>query len=901
MISPRRSSLLVLFCFVAALTVAQASGARYGGAEAQKDLTDPFLSYSSLYVAISTLYCNSLNTEVRLTHFSCYLTSKSYEERRTAESSSELTLLQKKLSQDSSSINVAPALLTPDSTWSNDTFTVNLCTLLANNAGNITDIQILPSSLLPNRFLLPDCFYVYLDEGIASIIMSQVILQGNSTYSDPLDRMRGASSLTLLHIYRSVFLPHSVLTPLVNYGSLFSNFVNMSRLTIDSCNISGVLPDFLPANIMEFNLPSNNIYGGFPSTFFGNYTNDVSTIAVDLRNNMLSGPLHPLAFPDQPNLLYFKLWLSHNLLDIIDSTVFSTSLPLIRGLSIRLDHNLLTGSATPLLFDMDITSPGLVQFQVALDFNQLTGSSPPTWKALNNADFGNVQVFILTMSNNRLSGTATSAIETISFSKALSQFELDFSANDISGTLPADYLLFKSTPDGIKPSVANMIVDFSCNRAMSTSPAILEALNLTTTSSVLFNVSSTQGGGSFDWNLFQSVNPTPLLSSFTVDISNSPNWTAISPSFWSALDTFQSSSVTTPYLSIIASNTSISGPLILPSLEARLNGQPLAVSLHLNHTNISSIVAENGAHSWLSYLDVSHNYALTGPLPSDLLSSSSIISTLIAHHTSLSGTYPKQAYNAPIALMTLDLSNTEIEFCNTTGPWGPSGLTNCNLRNSSAESCQDLYPSLCFAAPPVAVPPLTNASPLSNPRNCPGNPPSVEFYCNDGVWTTNGTVSTPVLTISTSVVIQGNITSTSIVIQGYGTNITLYGCANNLTTVTVQLTQGDVEGLTTKIVHQLISINASDPACKPLNNVALNSQVEDKSSCKKIKVDKISTAGTLSAAFTPDSSGCNRWWIILVSVIAGVIILGGAVAAAIAWVWHQRRFGEKLSDKPLNG
>ena len=63
-------------------------------------------------------------------------------------------------------------------------------------------------------------------------------------------------------------------------------------------------------------------------------------------------------------------------------------------------------------------------------------------------------------------------------------------------------------------------------------------------------------------------------------------------------------------------------------------------------------------------------------------------------------------------------------------------------------------------------------------------------------------------------------------------------------------------------------------------------------SCKKIKTDKISTSSSLSMAFNVSNSGCNTWWIILASVVCGVIILGIAVVAVLAIVW--RPFREKI-------
>lgn len=781
--------------------------------------------------------------------------------------------------------------LQPNNTWTNSSFASFLCD------GDLfqtppSSISIAPESPLPLPLLLPDCFFAALTSTTTQVNLVQIIIPGNATHPDPLSRLSPASLVTIL-------LKDCVLLPLssddasrLDYSLLFATFPSLAKLTIHSCDLRGTLPDTIPGTLINFALPGNNISGTIPSTLFSNYPSNTLSINIDLSHNLLTGTLGQIDLAATPALSSYSLWLSYNQLEAIDSNTIKGSLQAITSFSVRLDHNELTGGASELLYNFDLSSANLQTFDVALDYNHLIGSSPPTWNTIIGKNFPNLRHFSLTMSHNKLSGLPTAL--SVGFSDNMQLVNLSFSANFLAGAMSPDYLLFTSATLGPTPSSQVVTVDFSQNYALDTHSVRMNLLNLTLTSYVLFNVSSTTGSGIYNRPFFNTDAHTLKLASFVVDISNSLGWTGFSVDSLRSLNVAQLGNATVgTAFTFIASNTSIAGQLLLPSLSNRLDTQLLTVELHFDRTLLDSFVLEVDAEKYLTYVDLSNNMVITGPLPDSLFTSSAVLVTLYAHHTSFDSMYPPQLESQPATLRHLDLSyNTDILFCNTQTPWLPPYLESCRLQGTGAATCPELYPEMCTYDDNIPPAPIAPSSPL--PPTCRGTPPSADFTCINGVWTSTGTVSTPTLTISTSVVIQGNLTSTSVVIQGYSTNITLYGCANNLTTVTVQLTQEEVKELKTKLIHQLISINSSDPACRSLDQVALNTQVDDQKSCKKIKVDKIATAGSLSGIFTPDSSGCNVWWIVLVSVIAGVIIVGGVVAGVIAFLWHQRKFGEKV-------
>lgn len=186
--------------------------------------------------------------------------------------------------------------------------------------------------------------------------------------------------------------------------------------------------------------------------------------------------------------------------------------------------------------------------------------------------------------------------------------------------------------------------------------------------------------------------------------------------------------------------------------------------------------------------------------------------------------------------------------------------------------------------------------PISSPTQsvvpsspCTGSAPSPSFACINGVWTSNTSVETPTFVIpgSTQIVhISGNLTTSTIQMPGVGSLIIVHGCIYNLTNIFVTLTLEDIKKIeksTGKSLTQSLIVSDSDGNCPSgstkLSTVGISSN-QQKFGCKRVKVEKATSSNSkqLSGIFIVSSSRCNIWWIIVVSVIGGLILIGTAVA-----------------------
>ena len=178
-------------------------------------------------------------------------------------------------------------------------------------------------------------------------------------------------------------------------------------------------------------------------------------------------------------------------------------------------------------------------------------------------------------------------------------------------------------------------------------------------------------------------------------------------------------------------------------------------------------------------------------------------------------------------------------------------------------------------------------SPVTAPQACPGTPPSSAFTCVGGVWEAiNVNTTTLVLPPNVgTVVIIGNLTSSSVVINGIASNINVTGCVlDNLTLVHIDLDKDDTDVVGSKVYTLISALNGS---CQSnLDSIAVTASIKN-GGCQKVSVKKITSnnGSTLSGLFTIDKSSCNRWWIILVSVVCGVILLALIAVVLMAIFW----------------
>jgi alpha-tubulin suppressor-like RCC1 family protein len=160
--------------------------------------------------------------------------------------------------------------------------------------------------------------------------------------------------------------------------------------------------------------------------------------------------------------------------------------------------------------------------------------------------------------------------------------------------------------------------------------------------------------------------------------------------------------------------------------------------------------------------------------------------------------------------------------------------------------------------------------------------PSPIFSCVGGSWVIYGQLddSNGPITITAPVIVIGNLSTTTGIQYNLPANINenepllrvVNGCVTLGGDISIELTKEDLD----KGSRRVTLLSAVDPTCTvSLSNA--KATVNSPKSCKtaKISTSSTETSGTSSlvATITVDSSRCNVWWIVLVSVLGGVILI----------------------------
>lgn len=223
-------------------------------------------------------------------------------------------------------------------------------------------------------------------------------------------------------------------------------------------------------------------------------------------------------------------------------------------------------------------------------------------------------------------------------------------------------------------------------------------------------------------------------------------------------------------------------------------------------------------------------------------------------------------------------------------------------------------PTQAPIAPSVTIPSSSVTPPVAHPApvGCSGSPPSTSFFCQDGIWTFDGSVtigggsrnetgspSTPgasspssesTFPVTSPTKIFGSVTVTlggTVVLEppatftSDGPLLNVTGCFNVTGggSLEIKLDPATWSVLKTKLNSQ--SILMVESGCQMLTSPTTVAVTTPKD-CRKTKarLESVKLNGDrygLQSTFIVDSSDCSRWWIILVSVLGGVIILVGII------------------------
>lgn len=190
---------------------------------------------------------------------------------------------------------------------------------------------------------------------------------------------------------------------------------------------------------------------------------------------------------------------------------------------------------------------------------------------------------------------------------------------------------------------------------------------------------------------------------------------------------------------------------------------------------------------------------------------------------------------------------------------------------------------------------LQNLNYTSTSSNCPLPAPSSNFVCVDGIWISHTDVNTTTIVATGTVTVYGNFSVTdSVVISGYQSSIAITGCFNISGTIIVELSDEDLDAINKKtgtFKTERFSTLLISPSCPFVNTSSMNILVRKtgKNKCAKVSMDAQTDSEytTLSGLFKIDRTGCNLWWIILVSVLGGVVILA-VIALVLLFTFNKR-------------
>ena len=540
-----------------------------------------------------------------------------------------------------------------------------------------------------------------------------------------------------------------------------------------------------------------------------------------------------------------------------------TSLPaVLRTLS--LDYNYLSGTIPPTIFgNYASIATGVSTFLWSFYGNQLQGTIPPALLTSLPSRTG----FTLILANNQLTGTIPSGFLNLTQSSTTSSITLTLGNNSIAETFPPNvWGLPLSMPLLFSLSIDIQSLDISgsipSNWMTQYSFPALQSFSINLKDCGL-SISSLHTG------IFPSA---PSLVNMNVYLSNNPFNSPIPSNLLPFLisNNYSTSSIASVLLDI--SYCGMTGALTLPIPPTSMTRFPKLL-IYSQVNSLTLFTASVNSSKYAYWINVADNTAMQGLL-GNLFSSSSRLAFLDASRTALTGAMPYMASVDTSALLSITMDGVAIDFCSggsARAKWTASALRVCSLLNTNAFDCQSLYPSTCVFSEPIPVAPAIAAP---TPVGCPGTRPSNEFECVNGVWTSTGTVTAPTIVITpgtSEVIVNGNVTSGTVVLQGTGSTITVTGCFTNLSVVTIQLTPEDLKKLGS---HSVIELLRSDGNCSDFSTVAVGTTVSG-SSCRTVKVDKATTSnGSLNGVFSVSSSGCNLWWIILVSVLAALTVVG---------------------------
>lgn len=569
-------------------------------------------------------------------------------------------------------------------------------------------------------FLAPSCFWTSTTSSV-TWDLSNLILTGNPSgngaatgpaATDPLLRFPSSTtSLKLTNVLLGV-TEATVSTYQAQFSRFSSAYSSLKTLTMTSTPVGGAsLFATVPSKMASFTVNKCGLAGSIPAGLFsvtsGN-TAQSTLLTFSVANNALTGSI--------PSDLFVS-WNGNTYM----------------GLTFDVSGNQLSGTLPPLLsaFTTAIST-------VSLNFgdNQLSGDLP--------ANFWPGRYFysaFVNISHNAFSGDI-SAWGQVLFNYYPRQVTIDASYNALTGT--PDFFTNVPAPPAVVYMFVLISVDLSNNQLSSLAPGVLPnatiASNTVNPTIFTMNLSNNSLAGSIPTNMvLSSVFPTTTINLADNQLDNGASGLKMIGFFDASSPAWRASSV-----ALNVDGNLFKGPLdlsgITSSAVTTLTTNKIGFKFNASRNSFTAVGMDDAASAAISVLDISHNPKMTqGGFSDDLFNSSSILTTLYASDTALTGQFPDLGLLGITTLKNIDISdNRYIEFCGMRTAWTPS-VTVCLLEHTYAINCPEQYPSSCLisapaplAAPvpepvtaPVAEPVATPvASPVDEPTTAPATAPA---------------------------------------------------------------------------------------------------------------------------------------------------------------------------------
>lgn len=666
------------------------------------------------------------------------------------------------------------------------------------------------------------------------------------------------------------------------WPALFAKYPLLSSLAMSKSSMTGPLTGSVPASLSTLDISTNGFYGDWPATFLAPMS--TSVVSLLASNNNFNGTIADGAFScAKRTLSSFDIDLKFN--------YFTGNLPaaLFTGIhassfSANFQSNRFSGALPGNLFN-NISTPS--SFLFAIPTNGFTSIPDPLFPNLGANDAIGTTSFIVNVGSNFITNSLTSTLFTgvtpqqtasffannNSFSGSISQdlltgFEptfltLSMAQNKLSGSLPDTLFTSGST-------VGTYSIDFSSNGLTGTFPAsFLGVTGAASMTNFYIRLNNNKLSGTLPSSLFLSPPPINLVY---LDLSFN--------SLYGSVPSTAISSLSSTTITLNLRSNKLNGTLPGDMFDA-VNATSTSITFDASTNSFTSTIPAHWASVRLASLQLADNKQMSGSIPSDFFQNPIAVATLRTLNITGSGfTGVMPTMGNVSTLQGFYASNTAIDFCSPADSspsrlvWSPAYIA-CDLSLTDVCPCQNLYPTAC--QPGCSVPTSAACDPKTKPAG--------DFVCTDGVWVLIGDITDPTLTIPRggTVVIVGSLNSTGLIIDGIPKGINVTGECASLETIELNLNEEDLAKFRKgQLSTVLISCSSGSDGT---SGVQISPKVTS-SSCKKVKaVPTKSITGsrmTLGGLFTLSTSGCNTWWIILVAVLGGVVVIALAVFILLA-------------------